>query len=147
MLTKTGSPTKGAPDFPGKPGPAVSVRGPGHPGGGLRITWSAPPRLGTPFCVGFPQPPQGAGWHHLLIASGPGLGQPAALDPPATCSPAWLHLAPQAVLTATGDPASFCLALPPNPALAGTLFTIQGASLIVGGCWRATDAVEAVVLP
>jgi len=127
--------------------PTISVRGPGHPGGGLVIAWSAPPRVGQPFCVGFSlPPPQGGGWHLLLLA-GAGLARPAALGPPAMCAPAWAHLAPQAVLVATGDPASFCLALPSNPALAGTLFTLQGASLALGACWLATDAVEAVVLP
>jgi len=128
--------------------PAISVRGPGHPGGGLGITWSAPPRVGQPFCVSFPlSPPQGARWHLLLLASGAGLGQPAALGPPSMCAPAWVHVAPQVVLVANGDPAGFCLALPDHPALAGTLVTLQGASLVVGGCWLATDAVEAVVLP
>jgi hypothetical protein len=128
--------------------PPISVRGPGHPGGGLGVTWSVPPRVGQSFCLGFSLlPPQGAGWHLLLLAAGPGLARPAALGPPGTCAPAWVHLEPQAVLVATGDPAAFCLAIPSNPALAGTLLTLQGASLAVGGCWFATDAVEALVLP
>jgi len=115
--------------------------GPGHPGGGLAIAWT-PPWIGTTFCVGFSDPPPvGAGFNLLLLASGPAVQPPAVLNPPGVCTVANLYLAPQVVLSSTGDPALFCIAIPSNPALVGQLVTIQGAALEVGVCFRLTDAL------
>jgi len=55
--------------------------------------------------------------------------------------------APQLVLSAMGDPASLCVAFPPAPELIGQAFCVQGASLEVGVCFRATDALCVVIQP
>jgi hypothetical protein len=117
------------------------VLGRGHPGGGLPLTWNAP-RIGTTFCVSFSNPPPGGvGYGLLLLASGGSVVPPMTLQPPGVCAAANLFLLPQAILTATGDPALFCLPIPANPALVGQPVVLQGASLEVGVCFRMTDAI------
>jgi hypothetical protein len=130
-------------EFSDRFGPA----GPGQPAGGaLPITFT-PPRIGTSFCVSFSDPPPtGAGFGILLVASGTPLQPPAVLNPPGVCAVAYLHLLPQAAFMVYGDPAVFCLPIPPNPALAGQLFTLQGAALEVGVCFRLTDALAGEIL-
>jgi hypothetical protein len=130
-------------EFSDRFGPA----GPGQPAGGaLPITFT-PPRIGTSFCVSFSDPPPtGAGFGILLVASGTPLQPPAVLNPPGVCVVAYLHLLPQAAFMVYGDPAVFCLPIPPNPALAGQLFTLQGAALEVGVCFRLTDALAGEIL-
>jgi hypothetical protein len=39
----------------------------------------------------------------------------------------------------------FCVRLPATPALGGTGFLLQGASLETGACWRMTDALAVTV--
>jgi hypothetical protein len=122
------------------------VVGLGHAGGGLALTCSTAPRPGTDFCVSFSDPPpRGTGWHLLSVSTGP-LRRPALpLASPGTCAPGFLHLLPQLLLTAGGDPAMFCVRLPATPALGGTGFLLQGASLETGACWRMTDALAVTV--
>jgi len=123
--------------------------GPGQvDSGGLRVACSAPPRVGTSFCITFSHaPPQGAGFHLLLIAPGPCLNPPPVFQPPAVCAASYVHALPIAVLATTGNPASFCVTLPPNPVLAGTPFCVQGDALETGGCFRATDGLVIVLQP
>jgi hypothetical protein len=124
------------------------VVGPGHPGGGLPIACISPPRIGSTFCVSFSHPPPvGAGFHLLLVGSAPPLNPPLVLDPPGVCARAFLHLLPQLIVSTVGDAASFCVALPAGPALIGKALCIQGASLEVGVCFRATDALAVVIQP
>jgi len=100
------------------------------------------PRTGTTFCVSFSNPPpNGLGYSLLLLAAGNGAYPPWTLNPPGVCATANLFLLPQAILTATGDPALFCLSIPANPALVGQPVVLQGASLQVGVCFRMTDAI------
>jgi hypothetical protein len=54
---------------------------------------------------------------------------------------------PQAVLSAGGDPALFCFVLSRNPALVGQSFTLQGAALEIGVCYRATNALSVTLQP
>jgi hypothetical protein len=54
---------------------------------------------------------------------------------------------PALLFSTPGNPAFFCFHVPPIPALAGHVLTMQGASLEVGVCFRATDAVVAWVQP
>jgi hypothetical protein len=70
-----------------------------------------------------------------------------ALSPPGVCAPAFLHLVPQLAFHASGNPALFCLPVPAVPALAGIPITLQGASLETGVCFRAADAIVAIVQP
>jgi hypothetical protein len=123
--------------------------GPGQPGGGaLPIACGGTPRVGTPFCVGFTNPsPAPAGFNLLMAAAGPPTRPPFTLQPPGVCSPAWLHLVPRIVLSGFGNPAIFCFALPADPAVAGASVTLQGASLELGVCFRATDALVITVQP
>jgi hypothetical protein len=123
------------------------VVGRGHASGSLPIA-CAPPRVGTTFCVSFSDPPPiGAGLHALVVGPAPPLGAPAVIDPPEMCSRAFLHVAPQLVLTAVGNPASFCVSFPAGPGLIGLAFCLQGASFEVAGCFRATDALAVVIQP
>jgi len=122
--------------------------GPGHPGGGLPMICIDPPRVGIPFCLVFDNPsPSRAGFNLLLAAAGPPLAPPLTISLPGVCVPAFLHLIPRLVFSAQGNPALFCLPVPPAPALAGLPISLQGASLETGVCFRATDAVVATVQP
>jgi len=124
------------------------VVGPGQPGGGLPIACLGAPRAGATFCLGFGNPgPLPAGFNLLLIAPGPPAIPPILLQPPVVCLPALLHLLPESALEARGNPVVFCALLPSDPALAGAGFTVQGASLEIGVCFRATDALVFVIQP
>jgi hypothetical protein len=123
--------------------------GPGQvDGGGLAISCTAPPRIGTTFCVTFSlAPPQGAGLHLLLLAPGPCLSPPLVFLPPGVCAPSFVHALPIVVLSTTGNPASFCFTLPANPVLAGAPFCVQGDALETAGCFRPTDGLVLVLQP
>jgi len=54
---------------------------------------------------------------------------------------------PALVYAAAGNPAFFRFTLPGIPALAGVRATLQGASLEVGACFRATDGLVLEVRP
>lgn len=128
-------------------GAIIEVIGPGHQGGGLPLVMSGTPQLGGSFCVGFTNPSSPAGHNLLLLAPGAGLRQPITLDPPGVCYRAFVHVAPQAILWSTGNPASFCFAVPAVPALAGASATVQGASLEIGVCFRVSDGLLVVLQP
>jgi len=122
--------------------------GPGHAGGGLAIACVTPPRVGTTFCVGFSDPPpMGTGATLLVIGVGACLSPPLALAPPAVCTPGSLWTIPVAVLSGVGEPALYCLPLPPVPALAGQLFCLQGGAYETGNCFRLTDGLAVTLQP
>ncbi len=120
--------------------------GPGHAGGGIPISCATPPVLGGAWCVSFPGPsPPGLGW--LLLGPGPARYPAAILRPPLVCSPAFLYPVAAAMLPAYGSPATVCVPIPADPALAGAEFVAQGFSLQSAGCLRATDAILVTVVP
>jgi hypothetical protein len=124
------------------------VLGPGHPGAGLPIVCLTPPRVGTTSCIGFMNPsPSAVGFNLLLLAPGSGLNPPLRVSPPAVCAEAFLYVLPHVVLSALGNPAGFCLAIPPAPSLVGAAFATQGVSLEQGVCFRATDGLVLTVQP
>jgi hypothetical protein len=127
----------------------VDPAGPGQPGGGaIPLTVGGTPRIGASFCVGFSNPsPTPAGFNLLMLAPGLPARPPFTIQPPAVCSTALLHLIPLLVLSSLGNPASFCFAIPALPALAGASFTVQGASLEIGVCFRGTDALVITIQP
>jgi hypothetical protein len=120
--------------------------GPGHPGGGgLTLTCATPPRVGTSFCVSFPSP-SGVAW--LVLGPAPALGPPLPLGPPIWCAAGSLHPAPLALVPlAAGNPATLCVSLPPEAALVGQSFCVQGTSLQPAGCFRLTDGVVVTLQP
>jgi hypothetical protein len=121
-----------------------TIIGPGHPGGGLPITCAAPPRPGTSFCVSFERAGPGP---RAPVLGGACLNPPLAIGPPGTCTPGFVHALPIVVFGMSGSPASFCLPVPALPALVGTEFCLQGASLEPSNCFRLTDGLAATVVP
>ncbi|MDO8348823.1 MAG: kelch repeat-containing protein, partial [Planctomycetota bacterium] len=114
--------------------------GPGEvAGGGLPCGCATPPKLGTNFCVSYTNP-NTAGVQFLLLAVGRCSSPALVVQPPTACAPSFLYVPPMAVLTTTGNPATFCMALPANPAFVGTALCLQGASLETN-CLRATDGL------
>jgi hypothetical protein len=121
---------------------ACDVVGKGHAGGGLPITCTTAPVLGTSFCVSFPS---ALGTGALMVGVAPALNPPLPLLPPLACSPMSLFAAPIATLTANGSPAVKCIDVPPEPALFGAAFVMQGVIVDAGSCLRASDAMVVVL--
>jgi len=51
------------------------------------------------------------------------------------------------VFAVYGEPAVLCLNVPASPALLGMSFSVQGAALEVGVCFRLTDALIVTARP
>lgn len=121
--------------------------GPGEVGGGgLPLACVSLPQLGATFCVTFTDPsPAAAGLSLLLVGAGPCLSPAPVVGPPLTCAASFAYAAPLVALTAAGNPVSFCLPLPANPAFVGAPLCLQGAALESPGCLRATDGLVVVL--
>jgi hypothetical protein len=123
-------------------GAACDVVGPGHPGGGLAITCTTPPVLGTTFCLSYPS---ALGSSYLALGPTPLLSPPIPLAPPGFCAPGSLYVLPIVLFPVAGNPASFCVPLPGAPQLAGASVVLQGAAPEAGGCFRLTDALVTIL--
>jgi len=122
---------------------ACEIVGEGIPGGGaLPIGCTSPPQIGQSFCVEFPNA-QHLGV--LLIGLSPPLYPPLPLDPPTFCAAANLFALPDVSIPLSTDPASLCLPVPPDPALAGALLTMQGMALEPATCFTATDGMAVIL--
>jgi hypothetical protein len=120
--------------------------GPGHASGSLALACSAVPRIGTRFCVSFSDP-SSSGVHALMYALGPST-PPLSVSPGWLCSPGLLYVPTQFTKrTGTGDPATYCSWLPPDPLLVGASFVLQGAVRETSGCWRLTDGLVLTIQP
>jgi hypothetical protein len=120
----------------------------GHAGGGIQPTCVTMPRPGSLSCVSFSDP-NPAGYNLLVLGPGPALDPPIPIVAPGTvCAPASFHLgSAPLVLERTGNPVSFCLLIPAEPALIGQSVLAQGAALELSGCFRFTDALRMVIQP
>lgn len=118
------------------------VVGKGHAGGGLPITCTTAPVLGTSFCVSFPST---LGTGALLVGIAPPLYPATTLLPPVACSPLSLFTAPIVTLTANGTPATNCIPVPNEPTLFGVALLMQGIVVDTGSCVRASDAMVVVL--
>jgi hypothetical protein len=128
--------------------PPCGNLGPGHPGAGLPISCTTPPRLGTNFGLSFSDPPPiGVGYNLLLVSPAPCFLPPLVLNPPGVCNQAFVYVLPVVLLVAGGDPAVFQIPLPAVPALAGAQFCLQGAALETGVCFRVTDGLLVTIQP
>jgi hypothetical protein len=116
--------------------PACPTAGRGHFCGSLRLDCDGPPILGNTLCLTFPS---SSGIGLLVIGPWPGLNPPIPLGLPAFCRIGYVHPAVPLAVLPTGGPV--CIPLPPNPALAGALFLVQGFALQTAPCYLATDAV------
>ncbi len=121
---------------------ACDVVGEGHPGGGLPLTCTTAPVLGTNFCLAFPS---ALGSGVLGVGVAPPLSPPLPIAPPLSCAPGAMFTVPIAVLTANGNPANVCIPLAANAALHGAAVILQGFAVEAGPCLRATDALAVVL--
>jgi hypothetical protein len=121
---------------------ACDVVGKGHAGGGLPITCTTAPVLGTRFCLSFPS---ALGTGALMVGLAPALYPALPLLPPLACSPMSLFTAPIATLAANGSPAAPCINVPLEPSLFGAAFVMQGVIVDAGSCIRASDAMVVVL--
>jgi len=119
---------------------------PGHPGGGLAISCASEPRIGSSLCVAFDNP-AGTGVHTLFVAARPCLSSPVVLTGSAWCATGLGHLRPELTLHGSSLPALYCDNLPPDPALIGHTFCLQGAARESSACWRLTDALSVTLQP
>ncbi|MEQ1633343.1 MAG: kelch repeat-containing protein, partial [Planctomycetota bacterium] len=121
--------------------------GPGElSGGGLPLSCTTPPRIGTTFCLGYSNPsPNAAGLSFLLLSPGSCHGSTLVISPPTGCAASFLYGVPTEVYAQIGGPATFCFAVPNNPVFLGAALCFQGSSFETTGCFRATDGVQVVV--
>lgn len=118
--------------------------GPGEvAGGGLAVDCTTPPGHGSTFCVGYSSTVP-AGLELLWMTPG-GCGVPTAVTDAGLCAPGLFYAPPALMLVATSNPATFCVALPNNPAFVGLPLCVQGASLAAQGCFLMTDSLAVVV--
>jgi hypothetical protein len=120
------------------------VVGPGHATGGLPLTCTSQPVIGTSFCLSFPS---SLGLGFMSIGAAPVLRPPRVLDLSVLCSRAFLHADPLLVLPVAGSPAAPCYPLPSEPTLVGLGLGLQGFAMVVEGshheraCMRATAGI------
>lgn len=120
------------------------VVGPGHPGGGLPITCTTTPRIGTSFCVQFPA---ATGTGALLVGLRVPLDPPLPVFPALFCAQGSLYTAGDVVLNTAGHPATKCIPVPLDLALLWGAFTLQGVAVDPAGCVRLTDGLVFVLQP
>jgi len=118
--------------------PCCSV-GAGHCAGGLVLSCTTAPSIGTTFCLSFTNPGPSARYNLLLV--GQRLDPAIVLNPPGLCSIAFLYSYPIVILEAAGNPVTFCVALPSESVLVGQRLLLQGGSFEIPGCFTLTDGV------
>jgi hypothetical protein len=124
---------------------ACEIIGEGIPGGGaLPITCASEPRIGQSFCVEFANA-QTVG--ALLLGLSPPLYPPLPLDPPLFCVQANLFTLPDVSIPVAENPARVCIPVPPDPGLAGALFSVQGVALDAASCFTVTDGLAVILQP
>lgn len=116
----------------------------GHPGGGLPLTCTTRPQIGSSLCLSFPSS-QSVG--ALVLGFTPPARPALPILPPLACNPGDLHAALDLLIDVPGDPAIACLPIPNDPALVGVYLVAQGLALNAASCLDLTDAVLAVVQP
>ncbi|MEZ5966300.1 MAG: kelch repeat-containing protein [Planctomycetota bacterium] len=120
------------------------VVGPGHPGGGLPITCTSQPRIGSSFCVQFPA---AIGVGAALIGLHTPILPPLPFPPPVFCDTAFFYTLGDIVLSTSGNPATLCIPIPADPTLTWSPFTLQGVAVDPASCVRATDGLLVVLQP
>ncbi|MGE0142662.1 MAG: kelch repeat-containing protein [Planctomycetota bacterium] len=117
---------------------------PGSPGGGIDLRCTSRPRLGNNFCIEFDSPTATG----LVMIGLSGLQIPAtALGAPLFCTQSFLNVTPDVVEAASGSPASFCIAIPNDPALAYAILAVQGVPLHSTGCLFLTKGAVVALRP
>jgi len=123
---------------------AVFVVDVGHCLGSRPIVCSVP-RIGVSLCGSYQNPGLPAGFN--LVTIGLPLSPAMTFGPPALCAGGFLHALPQLVLEVLGEPASFCVPVPGEPALVGQRVNLQAASFEVASCFRLTDGLALAIQP
>jgi len=121
--------------------PPCSTLGLGRCPGGVSVTCSTPPRIGSNFCVTFASEAA----FSLLYIGLPTL--PVPYSSPAVCNAGFLYTVPLIVLQVLGNPAVFCVPVPNEQALVGQVFGVQGAAYGILSCFHITNGVAALVQP